>query len=342
MFSLNYTSRSDKRISVKTKLFLWIQQNSKLRFVVPLLAKINLAIFHYDKKQRIRYNFKSPHTERYYIHRGAGKDDMMGLFGLYRFVLKTVYAYEKMGYSSFVDFENYMCQYSVERKIDGSNNAWEYYFKQPNNMTSKQAYSGRKIVLSGWTWFKSKRLIKFEKEWDNLSSKDRAEYMLAKCPPQENVIKKINEIFVREFSNHEVLGVFLRGTDYVYRRPIGHPIQPTVEQAKVVIDSFLTKYAIDKIFLVTEDKNIYENVKGQYNEKVFCSDYEFVDFDTQKNAWVRDCFSDDPYERGLRYLIRILLLAKCNYFVGGMASGSEFALDVGSYKEKYVFDMGCY
>ena len=52
------------------------------------------------------------------------------------------------------------------------------------------------------------------------------------------------------------VGVYLRGTDYIDLKPSGHPVQPTVEQAMLVIDEYTRKYNVDSIFLVTEDVRI--------------------------------------------------------------------------------------
>lgn len=68
---------------------------------------------------------------------------------------------------------------------------------------------------------------------------------------------------------------------------------------------------------MTEDETIYNNMKDLLNVRgldVFCSDYHFIMFNPQNEAWVNDTFDDDPYERGVNYLVRILLLARCEVY----------------------------
>ena len=44
------------------------------------------------------------------------------------------------------------------------------------------------------------------------------------------------------------------------------------------------------------------------------------------------------------YLAKMILLAKCKYFVGSMSQGSKFSyiLINGNYLDEYVFDLGLY
>ena len=153
------------------------------------------------------------------------------------------------------------------------------------------------------------------------------------------VDKKYTELF----ANQSILGVFIRGTDYVALKPKGHYIQPTVEELHLKIDEFLSKHKVDRIFLVTEDYDIYQKLEQRYGERIFTSDTDFVkEYNT--SDYISSSLSTDPYVRGLNYLIRVLLLAKCPYIVSGITNGSLFALTVksGEYSDDYWFDLGLY
>ena len=77
--------------------------------------------------------------------------------------------------------------------------------------------------------------------------------------------KVYNELFMSET---EVLGVICRGSDYTNKRPKGHQIQPNprvvLKEAKRLIAS--SKYK--KIYLATEDANIYEMFKKEFRDKL--------------------------------------------------------------------------
>lgn len=57
-----------------------------------------------------------------------------------------------------------------------------------------------------------------------------------------------------------------------------------------------------------------------------------------------DVLEKDKKLRGQKYLAKMILLAKCKYFVGSMTQGSKFSyiLNNGNYSDEYVFDLGLY
>lgn len=273
---------------------------------------------------------------------GGSGTDISGLVGIYYLTAAATYACEKLGYHMYVDYENFTCQYNVDREIHGTHNAWEYYFSQPNSVTKEDVEKSSRIIFSGWRLFKNRQFAKFGAEFESLTPSERREW-LNKTFSIQPWIREYEKGKAEElFSNHHTLGLFLRGTDYVYRKPIGHERQPTLFMALDKVDEFLNKYPIDRIFLVTEDADIYAKVKEKYGEKVVCSDYNFVKFNPDEDRWLVDAFTNDPYERGLNYLVRVMLLARCEYFVGSHASGSRWAEDFGDYKDKYFFELGKY
>ena len=304
-------------------------------------SRVELIVFHSDMRRRtIKGKGYNDHT--YYVMRDY---DHIGLFALVYNVGKGVYIALKQTWIPYVDFEHYPCQYTVDREINGTKNAWEYYFEQPFTPpegVSKVYAAGKKIILHGWNPRKSKKERQLTKEWENMTRQERASFFKKYIPVKNYIQEEVQKIYREQFEGNNVLGVFMRGTDYVSRKPVGHRVQPAPEQVKNKIDEFLAAYKIDKIFLVTEDWNNYQYIKNIYGDRVFCSDYEFVTYNVKNDKWVNDSFHDDPYERGKRYLIRIMLLSMCKYYIGGQATGSRYALDIGNFDVEYTFDLGVY
>ena len=327
--------------TLRTKIYLNILKKPIFKPFFFIFEKANLIMFHSDLKEK-KYKGEGRNENIYYIRRGAGRNDIAGLVGTYYLVGCEVYVAHKMGMIPYVDFERFPCQYSVEREVNGTKNAWEYYFEQPYGTKKRDAYGGKQFVLSGWTLSKSKKRRLYADEWVRFTGRERKSFLEKVMPVKKYLKNEVNEYYENEFSNRDVLGVFLRGTDYMANKPIGHDVQPTVEMAISKIDLFLKKYDIDRIFLVTEDEDIYSKMKERYRNLVFCSDYNFIRFNPKKDKWVKDAFDNDPYERGKNYLIRVMLLARCKYYVGGLASGSRYALDFGDFEDKYVFQLGTY
>ena len=143
----------------------------------------------------------------------------------------------------------------------------------------------------------------------------------------------------------ECIGVYIRGTDYVKLKPSGEYVQPSVDQMKCKIHEFENKYNAP-IFLVTEDGDIFDNLKKEFGDII-----RIVSFDTFiRNYEGKDVLSKsdvlekDKKLRGQKYLAKMILLAKCKYFVGSMTQGSKFSyiLNNGNYSDEYVFDLGLY
>lgn len=339
-------SAEHEKPSIQTILYIRVRKNPIVRLFIWFHGMANSIVFHSDQRRRT-VKGKGYNDHVYYVLRGdlVGIGSMAGLFALYYSFGGIAYAALKKDQIPYADFERYPCQYSVDREINGTKNAWEYYFEQPFTPPEGgyEAYTGKKIILSGWQLRRSKKDRQLEQEWYNMPRQERKAFFQTYLPVKNYIQEEVQKIYREQFEGNNVLGVFMRGTDYVARKPLWHKVQPTPEQVKRKIDEFLAAYKIDKIFLVTEDWNNYQYIKSFYGDRVFCSDYEFVNFDAKKDKWVKDAFHDDPYERGKRYLIRIMLLSMCKYYVGGQgANGSRYALDFGNFDAEYTFDLGSY
>lgn len=171
--------------------------------------------------------------------------------------------------------------------------------------------------------------------------------MHEKCEVQPYIVTLAEQLGGVLFGTQgqEALGVFIRGTDYVHLRPEGHPVQPTVEQLMNKIDAFLSSYKVSKIYVVTEDYGIFQKLKDRYGSMVFSADDNFAyEYDEKTGGYVESTFNNDPYERGKSYLLRLLLLLKCEYLITSRATGSDFVLDYkqSEFKAQYIFDLGVY
>ena len=88
--------------------------------------------------------------------------------------------------------------------------------------------------------------------WKNFSKK----YV----PIKNSIIKEANENIKKLFGNSKnILGVKIRGTDYISNRPKGHSIPPKVEQVISDVKTMDQRYKYDFIFLSTEDEIIKKN-----------------------------------------------------------------------------------
>lgn len=167
-----------------------------------------------------------PNKPTYYIIRRRW--DTTGLMGRYGIFAGHIRYALTNGWLPIVDMQNYPNPYLPPEKL-GKENSWEYYFEQPLRIGLKDAYAGENIVLSKAEeiWPAPNTGLLFYENRDNSLTEWRMLRKLGLLKVKPALITEISAVRQKLFApNDRVLGVLLRGTDYVAKRPSGHPIPP--------------------------------------------------------------------------------------------------------------------
>lgn len=207
-----------------------------------------------------------PSKPTYYIIRRQAVSE--GLFFRFNLVAGHIKYALFNGLCPVVDMKNYPNAYLPPKKL-GKENSWEYYFEQPLRIDLEQAYNGENVILSDGGIIKSRPnfgMAFLENKNDILTDwKILVERGLLKVKPER--MAEILAIQKKLFSpTDRVLGVLLRGTDYVAEKPKWHPIPPPVEFAASIAATKLRDWNCNKIFLATEDKNIVTDFKNFFGD----------------------------------------------------------------------------
>lgn len=315
--------------ALKRKIGLLVQRNRILRGIA---TDINFALFHWDKKQQdISCGEKNPNT-KFYVIRSSNLEQ--GLLSLYLRGLWDINSVIAEGYTPIVDYEHSMTQYNVKIPVNGTSNAWEYYFEQPSKYTLEEVYISKKVRLSGWKFFAA---------YGNRGRGLVTQEMMSRAPVKKYIYDLAYER-VKADRISDMIGILVRGTDYVRLKPSGHAVAPTPEQASEKLDEFLERYGKHKIFLATEDAEIYRYFALKYGDMIYSTDKNLVNSYSGNDYIAKDICVDDRYKFGLDYLVKMICLSKCRYLIASMTAGTEFALLVndGRYEAKYIFDLGRY
>lgn len=276
-----------------------------------------------------------------YIVKPDYQDGVEGLLSLlYKQVLYIDFAKRK-GYVPFVDWKNYKTQY-----YDGENNAWEFFFKQPSEITEAEVYKSQKVYLSGWTFKTINPSNLFESNvFHSKAILDLSGKMLREnLEFSEDVLRLVDQE-AESLQIEKCIGVYIRGTDYVKLKPSGEYVQPSVDQMKCKIHEFENRYNAP-IFLVTEDGDIFDKLKDEFGETIkivsfdtFIRNYEGKDVLSRSNV-----LEKDKKLRGQKYLAKMILLSRCRYLITSITQGSKFSyiLNSGKYVDEYAFDLGLY
>lgn len=276
-----------------------------------------------------------------YVVKPDYQDGVEGLLSLlYKQILYIDFAKRK-GYVPFVDWKNYKTQY-----YDGEYNAWEFFFKQPSKLTEAEVYKSKKVYLSGWTFKTINPYNLFESNvFHSEIIRDMSGKMLREnLEFSEDVLRLVDQE-AASLQIEKCIGVYIRGTDYVKLKPSGEYVQPSVNQMKYKIREFENKYNAP-IFLVTEDGNIFDQLKSEFGETIkivsfdtFIRNYEGKDVLSKSNV-----LEKDRKLRGQKYLAKMILLSRCRYLITSITQGSKFSyiLNSGKYVDEYAFDLGLY
>ena len=325
---------------MKRKLYLYLQKYHIVpTWLIDLLALFNNVFFHWDGRCHVMHPGDDDPDKTYYLIRSDSPTE--GLCSLFfgKGLGEVSWAQDR-GYIAYIDFTTDDCQYHVDGIVHGTDNAWEYYFEQPEAITKDEILKKKNVLLSGWKFRKKDQ--RADVNYRNVETEE-FKCFFKKCAVKQYVWDLV-EAKKREFMpTGKSLGVLIRGTDYVALKPKGHPIQPTVNQVISKIEEFQSKYEPEHILVVTEDKNIYKEVKRTIGEPVFTCDENWIE-DYKTDDYIANGFKNSGYDRGLNYLVRLLLLSECDYLIAEITSGSMFAIGEKreEYIDKYLFDFGTY
>ncbi|MBQ7155339.1 MAG: glycosyltransferase [Synergistaceae bacterium] len=316
--------------TIKRKLGLIVQHNRLLRGIA---TDINFALFHWDGREQARKFGPLNPSVRFYVIRSSGMDE--GLLSLYLGRLVQINALLKNGFIPIVDYEHYRTQYNVDFPVNGTRNAWEYYFEQPCSFSLGEVYHSRNVMLSGWKFFQAYSAPKLER---NVTQE-----MLKNAPVKQYVYDIARKRIIEDGIN-EMIGLLVRGTDYTRIRPAGHSVSPAPEQVSQKLDEFLERYGERRVFLATEDGNIYKFFRERYGDLIYTTDENLIYNYSGRDYIANEISAENKYKFGLDYLVKMICLSECKYLVAAKTAGTEFAvlLNGSRYQDKHIFELGSY
>ena len=171
-------------------------------------------------------------------------------------------------------------------------------------------------------------------------------FALKYIPIKNEIIKESNNIIKRIFNkSRNVLGVLLRGTDYVTKKPYRHPIPPKTKDVIKDVKLLDNKNKYDWIFLTTEDNFIRDEFLRAVGIKVKCLlNKNKINYNYSKKQFL--AYNIDfkiNTEFNKIYLLNIIILSKCLDFLAARTTGTMgvFVLTKG-FRNYKVYNLGYY
>ncbi len=295
--------------------------------------------------EKTSYGEKNP-DKTFYVIRLSGKGS--GFLSNFHHVMLHIEIARARNWIPVVDMENYKTFYNEDEPINNTNNAWEYFFEQPENTSLTEVYQSRSVVLA---------LARYPHYVQDLN---KMSYLknIRKLKKYHNLIKKemklntATERYANEAWNDvkkndgEILAVMSRGTDFRNLRPPGHNIQPEpdylLNRAKQIMHERNIRYC----FLVTEEAFVFEMFREEFGDRLLYTDCMY--FDEMDKSIEIVHYSHDrknaKYMLALEYLKKVLIASRCDYLISGVNNGSIAALEFngGEYKAVDMVNLGCY
>lgn len=280
----------------------------------------------------------------YYAIVGRPTWGLMALFT--EFMRAAAFAYER-GYIPFIDMQNSANMY-LENKDFGVQNAWEYYFTQPKDISDKSIediYKTENVVISS-------KFFKAEKNRDVVNSKEALENLKRiyhnQFRIQDSAMKEIIPEYKRIFEGIEgkrILGAIYRGTDYINIKPARHFIQPDLEEFISICKEYMQNWECEYLFVATEDSVALESLKKVFgNRLLFTNQLRYSETGDKFLFQIANKRDNDKYLRGVEYLTALYCLTKCDCLISGRNGGLNgvLILKEDKYERIYIINKGKY
>ena len=300
---------------------------------------INKNIKIYEKKKKLLKVFKNDTVNDSYLYEKIKEDydnnyfviiickrcKYCGLFALLKYYLHDINDFINNGYIPIIDLSSYPNVFNGFNKTSLNDNPFELFFNQPFGYTlinviekaTKIKYFNCTFphhMLNHKTIYFHNYIFKF---WQNI---------LFKYIPIKNEI--INQSYLIKndlFKNSEnILGILIRGTDYLARKPKFHPIQPKVKIVINDIKEFNEKNKYDFFFIGTEDINIRNQFINEFGEKLkYIKSKNNIEYNyKKKNFLALNKNMKGNIDNIKIYLLNIIILSKCIDIICSRTNGT--------------------
>ena len=275
-------------------------------------------------------------TRRFALFRRRESFDC-GLFSYYIVHLGCIQHYLSKGFIPIADLKSFKNKFN--RGNQSVDNPWELFFYQPYNYTYREV----KKYSKNYSYYPCTQTFSRPHDltiyYHNSSLHYWHDFAKKYMPVKNDIMNEANSIMKKFFGySRNILGVMIRGTNYVALRPKGHSKQPTVEQVISDVKIYDKQYKYDFIFFATEDETIRNKFIPEFDNRLkilYPKDFNNINkFNENVNKKLNSVKN---------YVLNIIILSKCLDIITSRTSGSAgiFILSEG-FRHVKVYDLGLY
>ena len=274
-----------------------------------------------NNKFKLKYNFKFAIIQRNI------KISTRGLMAYYFINMGCVIEYIYQGFIPIIDLSSHPNIFNGFNN-KSNKNPWEIFFYQPFGYSLENVIKNAKNIA--YFYCERSKLGPHFNIFNNIILINYWKYIAKTYIPikEEFINEASKKYFYLLHRSKNVLGVLVRGTDYISYKPIGHPIQPSPEMVFEDIKKMDNKNNYDYIFLTTEDDLIREKFIKKLGKKLKYIRSEMnINYDYNKKKLLANNNNLKGNISFMKiYLINIIILSKCQDIITSRTGGSLVAL----------------
>ena len=320
----------------------------------PATATKHILYNLFNGEERKRFGDENP-DKTVYIIRGlnyaspfctAAKHNLLANY--FYIVSHLFYAREK-GWIPVVDQQNYPVYNSMDTPVNGTMNAWEYFWKQPGGISLEEAYKSKNVVLSKRNWFSQWDMGYDVQRYYDPETVARYSEICGAVPYRETIQERIQREKNKYLTDRGILGVNVRMGAHSKRSVLhgaGHPVQPELEELTAILKQRITEWGYGRIFLAADSEIAVETLRREFGERLIVFERQRAEvgkeygYDKEKKMYQKG----QLYKTTLDYLIEMEILAACDGLIGSITSGFRYAVvrNGGKYRHLEVLDYGLF
>ena len=293
---------------------------------------------------RCEASFGKNNPERlFYVIRSNQAE--MGFFGLFNYVVDGIWDAIELGAEPIVDWKYYPNDYISDENSIGRINSWDLFFEPICDVSIDEVYKSKNVIMSGGKYVNGGRL---GREYNNPQEFEKTSELIKKYI---HVNKEVKNMIIDEknrlgLNGKRILGVKCRGTDFKESKPYAHSICPDVNYTSEIIDEKEIEWGrFDNIFLVTEDEQMYNQMKHIYKDRLVSAKTNRIT--TTNGKWLNSLYSEESLEYKKQaivdYIVSVYILSDCNAIIAPIVGATNGAMRIrGRYDHSYIINLGRY
>ena len=314
------------KISYKEKLIIIINLIIILFIFYKLNLLYDLLILNNRKKNNFNINYILKYQNKFIVIKHRCKT--CGLFTFFNTFLDCINTFINKGYIPIIDLLSYPNIFNGFNVSSLNKNPWEFFFEQPFGFSLESVKKNAHYITYFDYNYTICNLYGRKNIFYNKATLDYWHTIALKyIPIKKEIIKESNYIRKKLFKNcKNILGILLRGTDYISLKPKNHPIQPNTEIVIKDVIKQLKKNKYDYIFLTTEDQIILKKFIIRFGSKLKYLKNKNINYNyTQKTllAYNKNILGNFDFQK--IYLINIIILSSCIDIISSIAGGASGA-----------------